>query len=598
MSYTINKTDGTVLTIVPDGQTDNFSTDITFIGKNYSGFGEALNENFVKLLENFSGTSRPLHPIRGQLWYDTTNLKLNIYNGTEFVPVSSASITNSQPLNIGVGDLWYNNIDKQLYFFNGVESVLLGPDYSASQGVSGFKVASILDTLNQTRVVTYLYNSGVLLGIFSKDAFTPKQSIDGFSGDIGIGFTPGTLSGFKINATANNSENLGSLPASRYVRNDTSSIINGQIVLSSDLGLTIGTANQGLFQIQSGNNLVLTNTSSNGKLSLNVRRSVSTEIAVQITSESRKINFYQDFPDSEVNVGGNLVVEGDLTVNGSTTSINVNNLLVKDKTISLGVTDTPADGLVDGSGIVVSGNTDHTLLWSNAGDSWNSSEHVNLAAGREFKIDGVTVLSATSLGSNITSIPGVTSFGKQVSISIGPGAALDPASMVIEGTRISTTEDAISPNLEIAPFNGGNITLVNGPRITGLASPADPQDAVNKSYVDTVIKIRPLVFSMDVSDGISNIEIATLLTQLAPVADYINGTVARILCTTITNSTVSLDINPSVNLTTGTFNTPTGTSDAVTNLTISTTTVSAPTINVTRVIKTFQISGGTWIFIS
>ena len=229
MAYTINKTDGTVLTVVPDGQIDNFSTDLTFIGKNYNGFGEYLNENFVKLLENFSGSVRPNNPIRGQLWYDTANLKLTIYNGTEFVPVSSASITNSQPLNIGVGDLWYNNVDKQLYFYNGTQSVLLGPDYSASQGASGFKVESILDNLNQTRVVTYLFNAGVLLGIFSKEAFTPKQAITGFSGDVGIGFTPGTLSGFKFNVTVSNSEKLGSLSASKYLRNDVPGIIQGQL---------------------------------------------------------------------------------------------------------------------------------------------------------------------------------------------------------------------------------------------------------------------------------------------------------------------------------------------------------------------------------
>jgi hypothetical protein len=105
MAYTINKTDGTILATVADGQVDELSTDITLIGKNYSGFGEAINENFIKILENFSSTSQPSSPIRGQIWFDSSELKLKVYNGTGFVPVSSATISSQQPINLGVGDL-------------------------------------------------------------------------------------------------------------------------------------------------------------------------------------------------------------------------------------------------------------------------------------------------------------------------------------------------------------------------------------------------------------------------------------------------------------------------------------------------------------
>ena len=221
-----------------------------------------------------------------------------------------------------------------------------------------------------------------------------------------------------------------------------------------------------------------------------------------------------------------------------------------------------------------------------------------MASGREYKINGVTVLSATSLGSTITSIPGVTSFGKQTAIRIGPGSALDPEAMVLADSKISVTADSITPNLELEPYTGGNLVLLNNPKITGLATPTNDQDAANKAYVDSSVELRSLVFSMDISDGLSNLGIATLLNTLAPVAEYRNGTLARILCTSITNSTVALDINPSLSLSTDTFNTPTGTADAVTNVTISTTTVPASTVNVSRVIKTFQISGGSWVFVS
>jgi hypothetical protein len=598
MAYTINKTDGSILTTVPDGQVDSFSTGITLIGKNYSGFGEFLNENFVKILENSSNVSSPMNPVRGQLWYDTLNLKLNVYNGTEFVPVGSATVADSFPLSAGVGDLWYNNKDKQLYFFDGVNPILIGPDYSAGQGLSGLKVDSILDSLNQTRVITYLYNNGVLLGLFSNTEFTPSQVINGFSGDVFVGFNAGTLSGFKFNATATNSDSLGGMPALTYLRNDRSNITQGSLVLESNLGLEIGSAGRGLFQIQNNTNLTVTNSISNGRLLLNVNRSLVSETAVSINSIDRVVNIYQGFPNSELNVSGNLVVDGNLTINGATTTLNVDNLVIEDKTIELAVVSNSTDTTADGAGIIVKGSTDHSILWSNAGSSWNSTEHVNLVSGREFKINGVTVLSASSLGSGITSIPGVTNFGKQIQIKVGPGIAVDPPAMILENTRISTTADAATPNLELAPHTSGNISLINSPRITGLSNPVSSQDATTKEYVDGKVESKTLVFSMDISDGISNTGIAALLENLAPTADFRNGTLARILCTTITNSTTNLDINPLISLTKEVFNTPSGTDDAVTNVSISTATVSASTVLVNRVIKTFQISGSSWVFVS
>ena len=140
MAYQINKTDGTIVATVADGQIDNVSTDLTLIGKNYSGFGEALNENFIKLLENFADTAQPTNPIRGQIWFDSSELKLKVYTGTSFVPVSSATISTNQPSTLGVGDLWYNDVAEQLYFFDGNNAILLAPAYSANQGKSGLEV--------------------------------------------------------------------------------------------------------------------------------------------------------------------------------------------------------------------------------------------------------------------------------------------------------------------------------------------------------------------------------------------------------------------------------------------------------------------------
>ena len=597
MAYQINKTDGTVVATVADGQIDTLSTDLTLIGKNYSGFGEALNENFIKLLENFASTTRPTHPIRGQIWFDASELKLKVYSGTQFLPVSSATIANTQPTSLGIGDLWFNNVDRQLYFFDGTVAILLGPAYSTSQGISGLRVESILDTLNQTRVVTYLYNNGILLGIFAKDSFTPKVAISGFSGSIIPGFNAGNLAGLKFAVTCTNSESLGGVTAATYVRKDTSNSINGQLQLTADLGLVIGSAGQGAFNVITGN-VFLQNTATDKNLILNVRKGINQEDAISIQSASRIIDLYAGQLTSQVNIGGNLTITGDLTVQGTTTTINTSTLTVEDKNIELANVSSPSDALADGGGITLKGTTDHTLIWTSASAAWNSTEHVNLAAGKEFKINGITVLSGTSLGSGITAIPGVTAFGTQNTVNIGPGAP-PVTQMRLENHRIST----ISSNfdIELEPDGTGNVALLGSPKITGLADPTTAQDAATKEYVDNVLETRAILLSLDLSDGQTNIYIINnILNVMAPPgADYRDQTYCRILCSIANNSTTTLDINPLISQSTATFVTPgPGTASAVTNVAIGVATVPAAPISLLRFIKTFQIQVGSWTHIS
>lgn len=608
MSYTINKTDGSILATVADGQIDSLSSDITLIGKNYSGYGEAFNENFVKILENFSNTSAPSHPVKGQIWFDSAELKLKVYNGVSFQPVSSATISSTQPLTLGQGDLWFNDVDRQLYFYDGTNTLLLGPSYSASQGLSGLKVSNILDSQNLNRVVTFLYDNGVLIGIFSKDQFTPKIAIPGFDGIVYPGFSAGTLSGIKFNVTAANAEKLGNQPAASYLRRDTDNIINGQLTITSNRGLLIGDAQQGQIRIDDGNVQIL-NDAENKNFVFKVKRGAAVDTVLDVDTINQKLKLYYSNPGSETIVGGDLTVRGNITIEGNTTTVNTATLVVEDKNIELGKVAIPSDALASGGGITLKGTTDHTLTWTQSSSAWNSSEHINLVSGKAFKINGVDVISATALGTGITSIPGVTSFGTQTLLTVGP--ELPPGSgnaptpyMQLLNNRISTLQT--NQDLEIEPQGTGNVVLIGSPKIRGLDDPALAQDAATKEYVDKTIQTRSLVFSMDISDGISNTSIAAYIAQLAPTSEYRNGTIARILCTSLNNGTSNLNINTYLSTSTTEFITPDapssivpgGTGFGVSNVSFTTATVPAQTIAVLRVVKTFQIVAGVWTYIS
>ena len=605
MAYQINKTDGTIVATVADGQIDTLSTDITLIGKNYSGFGEAFNENLIKILENFASTAEPLHPLKGQVWFDNAENKLKVYNGVTFIPVSSATISSTQPDTLSIGDLWFDDVGAQLYFFDGSEPLLIGPAYSTAQGKSGLEVDSILDTLNQTRVITYLYNNGILLGIFSKDSFTPKIAIIGFSGSIEPGFNAGTLANIKFRVTCTNSEQLGGAVATTYARRDTSNTLNGQLSVNVDAGIVIGAGNQMNLLVSSGD-VEVSNFASDKDLFLKVRKSLDQEIAVAIDSSSRTVDIYSGKSDSTVNVGGSLVVTGNLTVEGTTTTINTANVTIEDKLLTLANVAAPSETTATGAGIKIrstgadSSAYDKEIIYRSTSEGppptgvFDVSEDLNLAAGKQLQIGGVKVIDGNSLGSAITSIPGVTAFGTQNVINIGPGAP--PVSqMRLENHRISTVSTNF--DIELEPDGTGNVALIGSPRITGMQDPVGQQDAATKEYVDSTVESRPLIFSMDLSDGKSNSYIiANVLNNLAPVAEFRNGTYARILCTLINPSSTSLAINPLASVSTNPFLTDLAgsSSAAVTSIAFSTATIAAASISTTRIIKTFQLVSGAW----
>ena len=198
MTTTINKTNGTVLTTISDGAIDTAATDLTLIGKLYRNYGELVNENFVKLLENFADTSSPTQPIEGQLWYDSTNKNIKAYRSTGFVSLAVLNSSSSEPSSAKLADFWWDTVDAQLKLYNGTAWIAIHPGYSTEQGISGSIVETVQDTFSVSHVITKIYISGTVVAIYNKDnEFTPSSGIAGF-GTIKKGLNVSSDTGFQI----------------------------------------------------------------------------------------------------------------------------------------------------------------------------------------------------------------------------------------------------------------------------------------------------------------------------------------------------------------------------------------------------------------
>jgi hypothetical protein len=244
MAYTINLTDGTIFATIADG-TINTSSSMTLVGKNYAGYGEFLDENFIHLLENGSNTTAPSAPLEGQIWWDSANSILNVYSGSAWKRIGGATASSTAPSGATseAGDLWYDSTNAQLKVYTGSEWLLVGPSFTAGTGTTGAIVDTIVDNTSVSHVVIKFYVNDSVVSIMSKDAtFTPQTSITGFT-TVRPGMTMATTVGGQtplFQGTATNSQLLdGSAPADflSAVSNDTTS---GTLGILNDSGLTVG----------------------------------------------------------------------------------------------------------------------------------------------------------------------------------------------------------------------------------------------------------------------------------------------------------------------------------------------------------------------
>jgi hypothetical protein len=246
MAYTINLTDGTVFATIADG-TINSTSSMTLVGKNYAGYGEFLDENFIHLLENSADTTAPGAPLTGQLWFDKSTNTVKVYNGTAFKRLNGAQASASAPSSNIAGDLWYDSVNEQLNVYTGSSWILVGPAFTAGTGTTGAIVDTIQDTSLVDHVVIKFFVSDQVVGIVSKDTeFTPQVGISGFSNvkpGITLASSIGGVDQF-FQGTATNSQLLGNLADTDFMRataisGNVTSTVNA-IEIDNDNGIEIG----------------------------------------------------------------------------------------------------------------------------------------------------------------------------------------------------------------------------------------------------------------------------------------------------------------------------------------------------------------------
>ena len=391
MAYTINKTDGTVLATIADGTIDT-STSLTLFGKSYSGFGEGLNEDLVKLLENSAGTSTPTSPIKGELWFDANTGQLKVYDGTQFEPAGGAKSQSAQPTSASAGDLWHDTDDDQVYIYTGSAWVLIGPVYTSGQTLSGWKIETLASS-GGDKVVSSMYAGNSRVCILSKETFTPSVSQTGFA-SIKAGLTLNSTLGavfegtntqatfLDVSSTTNSSASL--IAGGNMMRADAADTTTGAITIDADGGLIVGDAQEFSITVSS-NHVTLAQTSEDKDMSFTINDGGATVTPLKFTGST-----------GAVTIVGNVDITGTLTVSGEYDAKSVNINTYDDAFIKLNNGNSETD-----SGLIVeTGDTDDARIFYEVGTNrWMAGEGANYS--NIIRLSDATTNGATSQGSVI-----------------------------------------------------------------------------------------------------------------------------------------------------------------------------------------------------
>jgi hypothetical protein len=369
MAYVINNTRGTAITTITDGTVDN-TTSLQLFGKSYSGFGEGLNENLVKLLENSASSSAPSAPLAGELWFDTATSQIKVYDGSSFKPTGGAKSQTTQPTSPSAGDLWSDSTNKQLYFYTGSAWQLVGPVYTSGQTLSGWKIETVNDSGGVSKVISSMYVGNTRTAILSKETFTPQVSISGFA-TVYAGLTLSSVLGAQfaganssqsaaldVSSTSNSSATI--IAGGNFLRADAADTTTGALTIDTDSGIIIGDAQELTVTVSSGD-VTVAQTRQDKDLSFTVNDGGVTKTPLTFTGSTGAIG-----------ITGNVTITGNLSITGEFENTSSGVITVDDAFIKVNT----GNSEVDAGIIVETSDTDDARLFYDVSENyWVAGEN-------------------------------------------------------------------------------------------------------------------------------------------------------------------------------------------------------------------------------
>ena len=343
MPYIVNFTDNenkSPITVFDN--TSSTDTSLTFPGRNVTGYGQIIAENFLSLLENFASTNQPVNPVEGQLWYDSTGgtQTLKIWDNTAWKAASGIQKGVSQPSveTSKVGELWVDTTNQQLRIFTGTRWILVGPVESSVGGLRyGPVIEKISDSDNLDRFVLTFYIADIPVIIFSKDSFTPKTLITGFNLikagiNINAPASSGEIANFVggflpvLNGTARNAQALSisgvEVEAGKFLRSDVINTTNFEIKIKNNNGISMG-ADETFKLSTTTTSSNIYNSAAGSSIDLQTNRNGIPATILRIVDN--KIGINQSNPLEALDIQGNTKITGSFFTTNNLASTNLNN---------------------------------------------------------------------------------------------------------------------------------------------------------------------------------------------------------------------------------------------------------------------------------
>jgi microcystin-dependent protein len=491
MPYIVNFTDNqnkSPITVFDN--TSSTDTSLIFPGRNVTGYGQIIAENFLSLLENFASTDQPVNPVEGQLWYDSTGgaQTLKIWDNTAWKAASGIQKGVSQPaVEVSkVGELWVDTTNQQLRIFTGTRWILVGPTESSVGGLRyGPVIEKIADSDNVDRFILIFYIADIPVIVISKDSFTPKTLISGFDtvrSGINISAPDSSseianfVGGFLplLNGTAKNAQALlvGGVEkaAGTFLRSDTINTTDYEIKIKNNNGLSIGVDETfKLLSTESSNSIY--NSAAGSSLDLQTNRNGIPATILRVIDNLVGIN--QENPTESLDVIGNFKLTGTLASVNTTASTNLNNGSIR----TLGGA-AITKNLIVGDGIDVTGILQTNTIQPKLTDTYDfgtALKRFNTVRAKTIiadTIQGVLEGNISGNANTATALSTVTSFqlaGDIVSPAVQFDGQVGAATKIFNATL---TANIIAGKTEPSPNRGkkGDFVLTYRPSESTLAS--------------------------------------------------------------------------------------------------------------------------------